>query len=194
MSKKYWVVGSLAGLLMLAGFGCGGPAANQNQPVGTPQQNQNSNGQPAAGLINPQGDINAALSENDRQQFMSDAKNVATSIFGSGIKLNGLTNFDMVAKGSISVLYSTPQPIQANQMDALINGFQAAGYTTSHSEAASGVGNNTSSVFITEKNNIVVTVAFEPGKKEVDFMAMSKDQYTYLINHDTGDQSGTQGQ
>lgn len=192
MSKKYWIVGSLVGLLMIVGVGCASKSNNKGQPT---ERKQKATEQKSSKLINPIGNINVILSASDKQEIILDAKNIAISVFDSGIRLQGLMNTDIIAKGSIGIGYSTPEPAQANQLDAMVNAFQTAGYSIiqKHPPVATDP-NDKSGGVIAEKNSKVLVLTFEPGQKQISFSAMTKDQYTYLMNTEENENNNTKQQ
>lgn len=183
MSKKYWIAGSLIALLIVTGFGCGA-APGENEPAGE-QESAGQNGETASTRENKE-ETATVLSANDKRELTADAKEIAISVFGGEIKLNGIMDTDFLAKGSFTIAYTTPKPAEAGQYDALIAAFKRAGYRIVDSQSPSAADEDKSGGMAGKKRHKILIVSFEPGIAEIVFTALTNDQYVSLMKEDQG--------
>lgn len=183
MSKKYWVVGSLIALLMVAGFGCG--AAPSENESGDERESAGRNGGAADTKENKEASA-AILSANDKREITADAKEIALSVFGGEIKLSGIMDTDFLAKGSFTIAYTTPKPAEAGQYDAFIAAFKRAGYRIVDFQSPAAADEDKSGGIAGKKRHKILLVSFEPGTPEIAFTALTNDQYVSLMKEDGG--------
>ncbi len=179
MSKKYWAVGSFIGLLMIAGFGCTTRTINNNQPA---EKNGSETEQTSGELINQKGNFNIALTASEKQEIVADAKKIALSAFGNRAKLQTIMDTDFVAKGSMEILYSTPEPTQTSQLDAIVEAFRATNYNILNIQRPAAAAEDKNGEIIAQKRSKILVLTFEPGQQGISFSAMTEDQYIYLLN------------
>jgi hypothetical protein len=179
MVKKQLAVVSLVGFLLLAGAGCMSSSEGESASLGDTVKSVQKE-------LRGTGDKDAALSSSDRQKAISDAKKIATDIFGSGIKLSGQATNDFIVKGGIDVIYTLPKKADASQQPAVERAFKSAGYDILDGEApqTSGSEDEAYGGVVAEKGNIVFYFIYQHGGNQVSFMGMSSDQYAYVENTD----------
>jgi hypothetical protein len=179
MVKKQLAVVSLVGFLLLAGAGCMSSSEGESASIGDTVKSVQKE-------LRGEGDKNASLSSSERERAISDAKKIATDIFGSGVKLNGQTTDNFIVKGGINIIYALPKKADASQQSAVERAFKSAGYDILDGEApqTSGSEDEAYGGVVAEKGNIVFYFIYQHGGNQVSFMGMSSDQYAYVENTD----------
>ena len=82
----------------------------------------------------------------------------------------------------MEILYSTPEPTQTSQLDAIVEAFRATNYNILNIQRPAAAAEDKNGEIIAQKRSKILVLTFEPGQQGISFSAMTEDQYIYLLN------------